>query len=261
MAYQNDNERRQFFEDRNIADDHQQEEVFKGIQPKNQLAFRIFKLLRIMGIFFLFFALLAYGLTFVAIFKTVAAMPIYTKVIMYLGAASLGMFVLMFLVKLIFLRKAPFDDWVFEIAEKRLGTSVIFYDAKRIYIQYDRSGKEVDKKEFVTEMSDKSIHYSYFYTKTDIDQGYIVVECKQRAPIPNKASFSPNDDKFWNIVPMGLTINPNTQKVSPIGWYLNDQNINEELYTTVPSTSILICGGTGCYNYDTPILMHNTLVQ
>ena len=67
-----------------------------------------------------------------------------------------------------------------------------------------------------------------------------MVECKKRQPIPNKASFSPNDDKFWNIIPMGLTINPNTQKISPIGWYLNDQNKNDELYETVPSTSILI---------------------
>lgn len=248
-------------DDKNIADDKQDEQILKGIQPRRQKCFHVFKACRLGGILFLIMAVVGFILTFIP------QLDGFTKAKFYrigvLVVAALGAIALLVAVidKALFLRKAPFDDWVFEIAEKRLGTSVIFYDAKRIYIQYDRSGKEVDKKEFVTEMSDKSIHYSYFYTKTDIDQGYIIVECKQRAPIPNKASFSPNDDKFWNIVPMGLTINPNTQKVSPIGWYLNDQNINEELYTTVPSTSILICGGTGCYNYDTPILMHNTLVQ
>ena len=49
--------------------------------------------------------------------------------------------------------------------------------------------------------------------------------------------------------------------VSPIGWYLNDQNKNDELYETIPSTSILICGGTGCYDKDTPIFMYDTLVH
>ena len=88
-----------------------------------------------------------------------------------------------------------------------------------------------------------------------------MVECKKRQPIPNKASFSEKDDKYWNIIPMGLTINPNTQSVSAIGWYLNDQNINDALYTTVPSTSILICGGTGCHEENAPILMYNTLIK
>ena len=88
-----------------------------------------------------------------------------------------------------------------------------------------------------------------------------MVECKKRQPIPNKAVFSKNDDKFWNIIPLGLCINTNTQKISPMGWYLNDQNINEELYNTIPSTSILIAGGTGCFEKNTPILIYDTLVH
>lgn len=246
MAYQNDNEKRQIFEDKNIVDERQDEQVFKGIQPKNQFAFKIFKLLRIFGIFFLVFAVLAFGLTYVEMFKIVTAYPIYNKIIMYLCIIAAAMFVLMILVKLLFLRKASFDDWVFEVAQRDLGTQVIFYTSKCLYISYDiASAKEVDKRDFVTKMSDLSINYSYFYVKTFVDQQVIQVECTRRQPIPNRASFSPDDDLFWNIIPLGLTINNITQQVSPIGWYLNDQNKNEQLVPTVPSTSILICGGTG----------------
>ena len=246
MAYQNDNDRRQFFEDKNIADERQDEQVLKGIQPKNQFAFRLFKLFRILGIFFIFFAALAYGLTFVSVVDTITGSPLYTKVILILAEISAGCFVLMLLLKLLFLRKAPFDDWVFEVAQRDLGTNVIFYTSKCLYINYDiASAKEVDKRDFVTKMSDLSVNYSYFYVKTFVDQQVIQVECTKRQPIPTRASFSPDDDLFWNIIPLGLTINNITQQVSPIGWYLNDQNKNEQLVPTVPSTSILICGGTG----------------
>ena len=145
----------------------------------------------------------------------------YRKFVIICGAVSIGIFLIGLLIKLLFLRKAPFDDWVYEIAEKRLGTSLIFYDSKHIYINYDRSGKEVDKREFVTEMSDKSVNYSYYYIKTYIDQGVIEVQCKKRQPIPNRASFSEKDDKFWNIIPMGLTINPNTQKCDKFNSQIN----------------------------------------
>lgn len=245
----------------NIADDRDQEQVLKGIQPKHQICYKAFKTMRIIGILGLVLAALLFAATFVPAMNMFTANKIYRKFIIYLALGSIGILGLAFADRALFLRKAPFDDWVFEIAEKRLGTSIIFYDSKNIYIQYDRGGKEVDKREFVSEMSDKSIHYSYFYVKTFIDDGVIMIQCKKRQPIPDKASFTPNDDKFWNIVPMGLTINNNTQKVSPIGWYLNDQNKNEELYETVPSTSILICGGTGCYNFHTPIVMYDSLIH
>lgn len=248
-------------DDTKIADDKQDELVLKGIQPRRQKMFTIFKASRLIGILILCIALLMFIATFIKPFFKVTDKPIYRWSVLIVAGFGLFCLILMFLVKKIFLRKAPFDDWVFEIAQKRLGTEVIFYDGKRIYISYDRGGKEVDKKEFVTEMSDKSIHYSYFYKSTDIDQGYIVVECKERAPIPDRASFSPDDDKFWNIIPMGLTINNTTQKISPVGWYLNDQNKNPELYETMPSTSMLIAGGTGCMMWNTPVLMYDTLVH
>ena len=247
--------------DQNIADDHQQEQILKGVQPRRQGCFKTFKCCRFLGIMGIVITALLYGFSYIEQFQRVTSLAIYKYGMAGLAIFSVVCFIVMFLDKVLFLRKAPFDDWVFEIAQKRLGTDVIFYDAKKIYIQYDRSGKEVDKKDFVSEMSDKSIHFSYYYIKTDIDQGYIIVECKRRAPIPDRASFTPNDDKFWNIIPMGLTINPTTQSISAIGWYLNDQNVNDELYKTIPSTSMLIAGGTGCHKEHTPIMMYDTLIH
>lgn len=247
-------------ESNSIADTKDQEQVLRGIQPKHQFCYKVFKGCRMLSILLLVGAVLLFGLTFVPTFFMITKLKIYRMFILIVILVAVACAIIAIIDRLLFLRKAPFDDWVFEIAEKRLGTSIIFYDSKYIYIDYDRGGKEVDKKEFVTEMSDKSIHYSYFYVKTFIDQGVIMVQCKKRQPIPERASFSPKDDPYWNIVPMGLTINPTTQKISPIGWYLNDQNKSDELYETVPSTSILICGGTGCFDGETPVLMYNTLV-
>lgn len=262
-----ENKGKSFLDEQSIADSKDDEQVLKGIQPKHQRCYKFYKGCKFIAIFGAIIFALLLALT---LFADKIGNPIIIKLTVNhfyrfyilggVGVSVLGVLIVGLLDKALFLRKAPFDDWVYEIAEKRLGTSIIFYDSKYIYINYDRGGKEVDKKEFVTEMSDKSIHYSYYYIKTFIDQGVIMVECKKRQPIPNKASFSPKDDPFWNIVPMGLTINPNTQKVSAIGWYLNDQNKSEELYPTVPSTSILICGGTGCFEKDQPVLMEDTLM-
>lgn len=244
-----------------IANSKDDVQVLKGIQPRHQMCYTIFKFCRLTAILFGVIDIALFILTFVPTFSIFTSFKLYRYAIVFLLLVVLALIVVAILDKLLFLRKAPFDDWVFEIAEKRLGTSIIFYDSKYIYINYDRSGKEVDKREFVTEMSDKSVHFSYYYITTDIDQGYIKVECKKRQPIPDKASFSAKDDTYWNIFPLGLTINGNTQKISPIGWYINDQNINDELYTTIPSTSILIAGGTGCLDKNTPVMMYNTLVH
>jgi len=262
-----ENKGKSFLDEQSIADSKDAEQVLKGIQPKHQRCYKFYKCCKFLAIFGLVFTVLVVGAAVAAphtgnaMFIKLTANNIYRQYICGgLGALSLLILLIALLDKFLFLRKAPFDDWVYEIAEKRLGTSIIFYDSKYIYINYDRGGKEVDKREFVTEMSDKSIHYSYYYIKTFIDQGVIMVECKKRQPIPNRASFTKEDDPFWNIVPMGLTINPNTQKVSPIGWYLNDNNKSEELYPTLPSVSILICGGTGCLGEDEPVLMEDTLL-
>ena len=244
-----------------IANTHDAEQILRGVQPKHQVAYKIYRFCKIFGITGIILAGMLFGTTFIEAMSMISTKVWYRYIILGLAAISIVLLLFGFLVKALFLRKAPFDDWVFEIAEKRIGTSIIFYDSHYIYLNYDRGGKEVDKRDFVSEMSDKSVLYSYYYIRTDINIGYIQVECKKRQPIPNKALFKQSDDTLWNAMPLGLTINPNTQSISAIAWYLNDQNKEETHYNTVPSTSILICGGTGCYNHDTPILMYNTLVR
>lgn len=247
--------------DKSIANDKQEEVVLKGIQPRHQVAFKIFKICRMFAIGLAVVAILMFISTFIKALQVVSGIKIFKYAILVLLAAAILFAIVMIIMRALFLRKAPFDDWVYDIAQKRLGTDVIFYDSKYIYIDYDRAGKEVDKREFVTEMSDKSVHYSYFYIKTFIDRGVIQVECKKRAPIPKMASFKEDDDLYWNIIPLGLCINANTQSVSPVGWYLNDKNKNPQMLETVPSTSILICGGTGCHAKDEVIPIYNTLVE
>lgn len=211
--------------DDGIVNTHDQDQILRGVQPKHQIAYKTYKACIYLLIIGLLLTVLFFGVTFVPMpvdfLQDIILSETYRKFVLICGAASIGIFLFGLLIKLLFLRKAPFDDWVYEIAEKRLGTSLIFYDSKHIYINYDRSGKEVDKREFVTEMSDKSVNYSYYYIKTYIDQGVIEVQCKKRQPIPNRASFSEKDDKFWNIIPMGLTINPNTQKCDKFNSQIN----------------------------------------
>ncbi len=248
--------------DKSIADDRKDEQVLFGIQPKHQLCFKFFKMCRFLGIFSLVLGVLAGLATLIESTEFITKTSIYRKYVFGgLLVIALFFFFLMLVNKLLFLRRAPFDDWVFEIAEKTIGTQILFYDSRYIYLSYDRHGKEVDKKDFVTEMSDKSVHYSYFYKKTDIDAGFIVVECKKRQPIPTRATFNPEDDKYYNIIPLGKTINPKTQSITAIGWYLNDNEKNEDLYEVIPSVSILIAGGTGCFEKKTVIPIANTIVQ
>lgn len=252
------NGERKIYDDK-LADSHDQETVLKGILPKNFLAYQIYKVSRNLFFATLFIFALAFGFTYLHAFEQITTTVYYKYGLIGLLVLAVSLICFAILVRLIFLRKAPFDSWVYEISQKRLGTEVIFYDSKCIYIQYDRGGKEVDKREFVTEMTDKSEHFSYFYIKTFIDRGVIQVECTRKQPIPKMALFKEDDDKYWNIVPLGLTINNTTQKVAPIGWYLNDNNKNPEAVEVVPSTSILICGSTGCYIQKSLILMYNSI--
>jgi len=219
----------------------------RGIWPIHITAYNIFRFSRFVGILLLVISLLTFGFTFISgPMQTVTSTSIYRKAVAVIFLIAIIAFLLCLFLWLVFLRKPPFDEWVFEVAQKRLGTETIFYTSKCLYISYDiAAAKEVDKRDFVTEMSDKSDHYSYFYVETFPDEQVLQIECTKRQPIPERASFSPSDDKFWNILPIGLTINNITQKISPIGWWLNDQNKDEEMVPTVPSTSILIAGGTG----------------
>lgn len=240
------------------------EEKLRGVIPQHYLAYRIFKVFRIAAILFAILALILFILGFTnnrALVLLTDSDYYGTLIFILLGITGVSC-LFMLILYVLFLRKPPFDTWVYEVAQKRLGTEVIYYNSKCLYIGYDvAAAKEVDKRDFVTEMSDKSDHYSYFYVDTFVDQQIIQVECTKRQPIPERASFDKDDDLFWNIIPIGLTINHVTQNVSPVGWWLNDNNKDERLVATVPSTSILIAGGTGCHAIGEEILMADGTIK
>ena len=66
---------------------------------------------------------------------------------------------------------------------------------------------------------------------------------KKSNKIPKETILMDKTDRVWNFIPLGVTVRKN--KEVPVGWYLNDQNIVEGVYQTLPSTSVLIAGGTG----------------
>ena len=239
-------DKNRLFKDKSIADERNDELVLRGIQPKNQLAFKIFRYFRLFSIFAIVLAILGFGTTYIPNFEFITGRHYYRLGILALVGVSGAFIILMLLVKLLFLRKCPFDNWVFEKAQRELGTETIFYTSKCLYIGYDIAAtKEVDKQDFVTSMSDLSNYYSYFYVNTFVDQQVIQVECTKKQPIPTMAKFTKEDDPLWNIIPLGLSINNITQKVAPLGWTLNTQEESFENIKTEASTSILITGGTG----------------
>lgn len=62
--------------------------------------------------------------------------------------------------------------------------------------------------------------------------------------LPTHAILKHKYDACWNFIPLGICLNEKGKK-QVIGWYLNDQNYVEDAYNSIPSTSILISGGTG----------------
>lgn len=244
-----------------IADDMEKEQVLRGIQPRNQSAFKFFRITKVLSVLAFLLNTLLFGLIFVEKFDFITKHIYYKYLILLVGTATILFLVLALLTRVLFLRKAPFDDWVFEIAENMLGTTIIFYDRKRIYIEYRRTSTELTKEEFVSFMSDKSLKYNYFLLETDIDAGYLIVLCKKRQPIPDKVFVNEEDTKYWNYVPLGVARNNTTLKLSSIGWYMNDQLTYENSIETVPSTSMMIVGGTGCHGAGFEVQMYNNLVE
>ena len=237
------------------------EDKLTGVIPQHYTAFQIFKSVRFLAILFAVLAVLIFICRFIdnPLIKEFATTPFYVYIT--LGAIGIVLILLltMLLIHVLFLRKPGFDYWVYEFAQKHLGTEVIYYNSKCLYIQYNRaSTKEVNKEEFVQDMSAQSEHYSYYYNFKDdtyIDLGVIRVTPEKKSPIPDRASFDPSDDEFFNFVPVGLTVNHATKRVSPIGWYINDNNVSDVAIKTAPSVSFLIAGGTGCHGIGEEILM------
>ena len=243
------------------------EDKLTGVIPQHYTAYQIFKSARFLAGLFLVILLIVIGIRFVdnPLLNQFSGSQMYNIVVLGVAAVCLLLGLFMLLIHIIFLRKPGFDFWVFEFAQKHLGTEVIYYNSKCLYIQYNRaSTKEVNKEEFVQDMSAQSEHYSYYYNFKDdtyIDLGVIRVTPEKKSPIPDRASFNPADDEFFNFVPVGLTVNNATKSISPIGWYINDNNVSDIAIKTAPSVSFLIAGGTGCHTIGEEIRMADGTVK
>ena len=228
-----------------LIDKGKDNEKIKGIIPLHYSTYLFYKRCLILlviavviyGLLVLFRSRLSYSILGIDI------LSILSKLVVVVILLLVG--ILLF-IKFIILRKCHFDDWIYDICSKRLGTETIYYDSRYLYIDYDRaSTKELDKYEFATEMSDKSEFYSYYLVKTYINEGVLQFKTKKKEQIPNKAVRNEKEDLYYNLFPIGLAVNNEAQTVSPIGWYINNQNINENYVPTLVSVSSIICGGTG----------------
>lgn len=227
-------------------DNSKEQQILTGILPKHLAMDRLRKVLLYGGIFFIVLSIMMFIAHITGKLLVVTGLVIYQRAMIFLFLIGIISFVLMGIVYFLFLRKCKFDDWMLEIAHKYLGTQVIFYTNKRLLIQYDRNGREVDKREFVTRLSDLSEHYTYFFVKTYIDIGFIEVVVTEKQPVPEVAPFTYDDTrKDWNNIQLGLAVNTSTLKVAPLCWKLNDNIKDKKIINTIPSTSLMVCGGTG----------------
>lgn len=163
----------------------------------------------------------------------------------YVTALSALLFGLLLLVWWFKLRPPRMDQWLKDIAHKRLGADYIFFRGKWIFVHYDVSMGHKEIMDFVTEVNDKSEHFTYYMNNIDIDNYTISINIGKRQEIPKRCSLDVEADTLWNFVPLGMTVNHSLRTVGPIGWYLNDLNKNDQAVESLPSTSALVCGGTG----------------
>lgn len=145
----------------------------------------------------------------------------------------------------ILLKPPKYDRWIIDIAKKRLSSEYILYDKNNLCINFDVSLKKKDLITFVQEISNKSNKYSYYLTNINIDERIIIINTSKKKNIPLKCSINKEKDKCWNIIPLGECVNNELKNITPIGWCLNDTIKEENILPTLPSTSLVIAGGTG----------------
>lgn len=227
-----------------LVDDKTKEQKIFGIQPKNQFALRLYLALLVLGMLMLVLGILS---TIILMYTNPPKLLLIIMYYIRITTLILGIFCIPFsyVIKSIFLRKAPFDDWIYEISATSLGTKVIFYTSKSLFIQFDRNNKEVDKKDFILKMAERSDNYSYFLVRTYIDEGFLEVTCTKKQPLPTYVEKKVEDDNYITAVPLGVALNNNTKKVEPVTWRINTEEKVKGILDTLPAVSIAIVGGTG----------------
>ena len=77
--------------------------------------------------------------------------------------------IIAFIIKIIYLRKPKFDDWLELEAEIQLGTTKIRYKENDLYLDYDSSKTKEEIENFIKDINDKSTKYEYEYYDIDVD--------------------------------------------------------------------------------------------
>jgi hypothetical protein len=158
---------------------------------------------------------------------------------------SVLILILVIIVNVTKLRHPKFDLWVTKIAKDKLSTETIWYNKEKLFFGYDVNINRKQIQDFVREITSKSNKYTYYLGRIDIDQQVIVITPVIKKEIPKKCNVDKEHDDKWNFIPLGLAENHELRDITPIGWYLNNDDKMDRIVNTLPSTSILIAGGTG----------------
>lgn len=178
----------------------------------------------------------------ISILEGIKANNIFMSMLIAVMIVSIGGLIWM---KCTVLKMPKFDDWIFDIAKKHLSSEYLWYKKDKIYLDFDRNLTKKDALTFIRELSNRSEHYTYYYSETLIDGGVIEITPTKKKDIPTKATIDITKDNIWNIVPLGEAVNHELRDISPIGWWVNDNNKNDQMIQTIPSNSMLVAGGTG----------------
>jgi len=221
------------------------EQVLKGIQPKNQAAYRLFKKLRALTVGVLILGILLSASKFIKSADFITQNDLFSVLILFVLMVAIGCLLLSFVVKAIFLRKVDFDYWAFEIFSKRLGSQVLYYTSSCIYVDYDISLKHKDILEAISECTDKSMYYTYFFVQTYIDSHVVCIEITKKKPLPESCEKTELETSTWNIIPFGLAVDELTQTIAPVGWFVTNDEKNDRFIQTSESVVVMVIGGTG----------------
>lgn len=158
---------------------------------------------------------------------------------------SIAICVLAYLGVFFMVSKPSFDEWIFDIASRKLGSQWIKYTRTKLYVNFDRNLNKNDIMNFIREISDKSERFTYYYGAIDFRKGEAEISISKRRPLPTMATWENEKDMVWNIIPLGDAVNHRLKTVTPICWTLNNENKRKDILESQPSTSLLIAGGTG----------------
>ena len=220
------------------------------IQHKNQKMVDVSNYLMFGGLFFLIFGLICLNIEALrnigplSVFVYVISM-IPRNVFIYMIIIGPIPLIASIVINSTALKKTKFDHWIGDIASRQISTEYIWYAKDYIYLNFDRNLNRKDIMDFVRIISDKSTTYTYYCEGIDINMAITKLKVVKKEVIPNRSSIKIETDTAWNIIPLGDAVNNELKTISPICWWINDNIKRDDVIQTLPSTSLLVAGGTG----------------